>query len=211
MRHGCGRFSDEEWAELISAEGSVTGSRLGVHIEACPECRTELRDLLRFGLHVRGALSDQASLKESFVNAVLAEVNQSDPTSEPANERRSERVGPRWLPARPMTWAAAGVLAILIVFVGGLLPWEPHRDASTGYTVPGGRILSLSESTTEPLAAALTPRGVAVAVAASDASISQAETELRSARSTPSQRTTAAQPIHTSRGITQASTMVGGS
>ncbi len=210
MSQGCGRFSQDEWVDLVTARQGDPKSPLAVHIEACPECRAEVQELRRLGAGMRDALADPASLKESFVNSVVADVNrtaQQPIKSKPLPRSRTVR---RRLPVGPAALAAAAAGVVLVIFLNTFLPWDLDRNGSTGYTVPGGTILTLSESTAAHGARVLTPRGIAVADAAGSDSSASTVQALDSAHTGTHQRPEAALPILSSRGVAQGNTVING-
>jgi len=169
--YGCGKFHEDAWTEMVTAEGERPLEHvLARHIEECPACKSEFAELSRMGLELRKALGGAPQAKEAFVASVMAEVAHRPRTGlgrkSGAGERKSFLGN---LVSRPATLGLASALALLIVVASGVLPWgagRVHLDQSTGYTAPGGTIMSLSERT-DAVAAALTTRGVAVAAVAS--------------------------------------------
>lgn len=175
MVYGCGKFSEDAWTALVTAEGESGADHvLSIHLEDCPACKAEFAELSRMGLMLRKALDDNPLAKEAFVASVLSEVSKARNSQRATGRKRS--AGARWerepflrrLASRPASLAFAAALALVIVGASGLFPHWTGRisvSESTGYTAPGGTILSLSERT-EALAAALTTQGIAVAAAA---------------------------------------------
>ena len=168
MAHGCGRFPDEAWAELLAAGDGAGRGLLGAHLDQCPDCRAEFESLAAFGREVRQALAGSAQAKHAFVQAVMSDVAALRSRPQPGESRK-----PWWRPgtlgARAAAFAAACAVALLAVSISGVLHWwdGDGRSAAFGYTAPGGTILSSADLSAPPSAGALTTQGAAAASVAS--------------------------------------------
>jgi len=177
--YGCGEFPEGAWVELVTGEGarrSDAAQALLGHIEACPRCRAEYDDLARVDLALRNVLAD-SSRAEAQAKAMLAARIAADAAKARREAGKATAGSPgrsgdpllRRLLSRPAALAWTSSLVLLLAVASGLLWGQgglwPSR--STGYTAPGGTILSLAERA-ETLAAAPAAQGAAI-MAASDA------------------------------------------
>lgn len=204
MAYGCGRHSEAAWTALVTAEGERRGhlaQDLAHHMVGCEVCQTEYAELTRAGLELRRVLDGAPQAKAAFVARVMADVTTARRAEgvERSNPSTDARRGIGWLighlVSRPATLVTASALALLILVAWGVLPWPAGREAtveSTGYTIPGGTIMSLAERA-EILSAALTTQGVAAAAAGTD--------QGSIAMTTQAGAEPPARPIHTSLGI----------
>lgn len=188
---GCGRYSEHEWAELVTGHGP--GGALLEHLPHCPACRAEMAAYSRLTAQVRHVIAEadetlRGAVRDAFVDGVMAEVKRQRPI--PAEDRgqpmmradrsradsearaRGGRLGRRaaWWATGSPAWAAAA-LVLFIVLSGGLRTLLPDGrvEQSVGEAWPGGTILTVADAFATPQATGLTTSGVAEATVGADA------------------------------------------
>lgn len=157
---GCGRFSEDAWADLVVGEERPQHSPLLTHLQSCPACRAEMADYERLTLQVRHAAAPDEQFRTAFVDGVIADLERQQsgtrrPTGAQSRPGWLTRMGRyrsgssrraagsrAWAPGSP-AWAAAAFALFILVMATGL-PWSllpggfMHR--STGEALPGGTI-----------------------------------------------------------------------
>lgn len=166
---GCGRFSDEQWAELIvsntDAASGVAGQLLLAHAQTCAACREELAAYTQLSAQVRLVAGEVASnaahpassaapepsdeafreeafrdaVRTAFVDSIMADVRR---------QRREKQVRDMRLRRSVPAWAAAAVVLFVAILTSRMplpTPLVPESESSVGQAWPGGTILTLSD------------------------------------------------------------------